>query len=248
MRIMVAGDWHGNKGFVEAFYDRWVSKMDVEAVVQVGDFGFWENGRGGPEFLDAVNACSVKHNVDTYWIDGNHEDHELLRSRYIQDQVDDFVEIRDHVFHIPRGLAWEWDGVKFMGFGGAYSPNKAQLTPYINWFPQEMAFDEEIDRAATRGTVDVLFSHDVPEGVQFMNEVFAGTVPIMGAMWSRRHMLRVAEAAQPTMIVHGHYHFHYKEFWNAPWGEVFVIGLDADMSAQHWGDVYTVLDTKYPTW
>lgn len=246
MKILCLGDTHTNAPFIDKFYSVAVALHDPDVIVQVGDFGFWENR--GPDFLDIVNDITTEYNKPFYWIDGNHENHELLHKNYVKGCYDDFVQMRSNIFYIPRGHTWEWDGLRFMGFGGAYSINKASLTPYINWFPEEMPSEEDIARANNHGKVDVLICHDTPEGTPLISFTFGKDTP-KGCMWSRKKLREVADSAQPKLIVHGHYHHPYTETWFSPWGDVKVIGLSGDYVAEHWSDMYTIIDTEYhPTW
>jgi Icc-related predicted phosphoesterase len=230
MKILVCGDWHGNTVFVENIFNAIAREgWEVDVIVQVGDFGFWEHRDEGVHFLDSLSTFSQESGIPIYWVDGNHENFEILYDQYLKGRYDEFIEIRPSIYYIPRGKTWEWDGVKFMGFGGAYSIDKNHRTPYISWWPQEMASDEEIERVRSKNEqVDVLFSHDVPQGVDVLTASGGFLLPIASAEHSRYLIRQVAEVARPKLIVHGHYHFRYGMLWGAPWGEVSVIGLTCD--------------------
>lgn len=247
MRILVAGDWHGNTNFALNIIEH-AQTFDCEAVFQVGDFGFWEHTKAGLWFMDQLELGAAKANMPIYWIDGNHENHALLRKKYMKGQVDQFVEIRPHVLYCPRGHTWEWDDVKFMGFGGAYSIDKNVRTPGTSWWPEEVGTQDEIDHAATKGTVDVLFTHDAPTGsdvLGFMRSAGYGTFPEIAEAQKSRWVVRdVVENAQPELLIHGHYHFPYKQEFKYNNGQCRIIGLDADYTASEWGDTYWVIDTK----
>lgn len=243
---MLAGDWHGNLLFVQKLYGKLIKELEVDTVIQLGDFGYWEHKKEGPLFLDGVSKVSQEYGVDTYWIDGNHENHEKLREDYIKDDPNRFVQIRDNLYHIPRGHTWTWDEITFMGFGGAYSIDKRFRSPFIDWWPDESPNEDEVQRAMTKGKVDVLLTHDVPAGVDVFAHAPFPLLPFPEAMVPRNCLRRVADATQPSKIFHGHYHFPYRTEWKAPWGIVEVRGLDADYTASHWRDVYSIIDTKEP--
>jgi predicted phosphodiesterase len=244
MRIAFLGDTHGNWGHIKRFYE-YLSVTDllddIDAVVQVGDFGFWEHKQHGVEFLDCVDRIAANRGVPLYWIDGNHENFELLYENYVQEKWDEFIPIRDNVIYIPRGKTWEWDGVKFMAFGGAYSVDKSARTPYISWWPHETPTMVEVDRAAANGTVDVLITHDV---CHLSNINLVMGLSRIDACEASRDMLDIVAAnARPRIIIHGHYHYPIRQIVGAPWGDVDIIGLDSDYTAQKWGDVFDILDT-----
>lgn len=232
MKILVCGDWHCNTLYVRNLFRAITDNLlgvKPDVIVQVGDFGFWEHQYDGLNFLDNVSHWSVDSGIPVYWIDGNHENFEILYRDYLKGRYDEFITIRPGIHYIPRGRVWEWDGVRFMGFGGAYSIDKFTRTAYISWWPQEMASDEELERVRQADEqVDVLFSHDVPDGVDIFSASGGLLLPIASAERSRQIMRQVADVARPKLIIHGHYHFRYSLVWPAPWGGVDVIGLTCD--------------------
>lgn len=127
--ILVAGDLHGD--FKHACYlvERAINQ-DVQAIVQVGDMGFWEHALEGFEFLDGLSHICVMNDMPFYWLDGNHESHTLLRAEYgpggpkHNPTPEGFWEIRPYVYYLPRGVRWTWNGVRMMALGGAYSVDK----------------------------------------------------------------------------------------------------------------------------
>lgn len=129
MRLLVAGDTHGNPQQI-LYLGQIALNQYADAIMIVGDFGFWEHERGGPEFLDVCSEVAVRNDLPIYWIDGNHENHTMLRKVYGPGgerhhlTSEGFWKIRDGLFYIPRGTRWNWDGVECLGLGGAYSVDK----------------------------------------------------------------------------------------------------------------------------
>lgn len=217
MRILAVGDTHGNAKFWQHIFSA-MSYLEYDVVVQVGDFGYWTHVPGGEEYLDFLELHCEQKNINLFWVDGNHENFDDLYSLPIQD--DGFRHVRPHIFHIPRGHTWEWDGVKFMGFGGAYSidqmdrvVNEMQGDPK-SWWPQEFITDDEVEKAIAAGPVDVLFAHDVPEGNQGLQEAFVlqkgwALDPIELSRQQRVQLRRVFDSARPSQLIHGHYHIRY---------------------------------------
>lgn len=243
MIIAAGGDVHANISFVEKFYKEVAAPYNADVIVQVGDTTLAWSRNVIEDFLDQVNALAVKYGIPFYFIDGNHEDFYTLFQKYMQDHTEGFVELRANVFYIPRGFAWEWDGVRFMGFGGAFSVNYASLTEFVNWFPEEEASFSDIERALSRGEVDVLFCHDAPATIRFMDELYAG-IEIAGCARNRDTLLKVCESAKPDLLIHGHHHVSYEEDWAAPWGAVKVRGLAADYTYDVMSDTYMIVDTS----
>lgn len=217
MRILAVGDTHGNVQFWQHVFNA-MSYLEYDVIVQVGDFGFWTHVPGGEEYLDFLEIVLTKKKVKLYWVDGNHENFDALYDLPVQS--DGFRKIRPHIFHIPRGHTWTWDKVKFMGFGGAYSID--QMPRVIDemegapksWWPQEFITDDEVERAIAAGPVDVLFSHDVPEGNQGLQEAFVlqkgwPLNPIELSRQQRVQLRRVFDSVRPSQLIHGHYHLRY---------------------------------------
>lgn len=127
--ILVAGDLHGDPRHTLYIFQT-AFAAEADAIVQVGDFGYWEHMHGGPEFLDMCSQLATENDLPLYWIDGNHENHTLLREKYgpggpeHKPTPEGFWEIRPGVYYVPRGTRWTWSGARMMGLGGAYSVDK----------------------------------------------------------------------------------------------------------------------------
>lgn len=242
MKIGFLGDTHGNWGH----YQRLIGmlsreEIEVDAIIQVGDFGFWEHRSHGVDFLDRMNTIIGNSDIPFYWIDGNHENFEYLYRDYVQGDYDDFIAIRSNINYIPRGMTWEWDAVRFMGFGGAYSIDKSTRTNFVSWWAEEVASDEEVAHAVSKGEVDVLITHDVANLSPIL--AIAGLKMIPATFRSREQLDKVVASAKPSTIVHGHYHHAYRAQARMDWGDVDIIGLDCD-TARSWTDCFRILDTE----
>lgn len=207
MRILAAGDWHGSVSQLAYIYDT-AAQEQADVIVHMGDFGYWEHMPGGAEFLDACQQFADAFSIELWWIDGNHENFDWLYD-YPLDKHGR-RPVRPNVIHLPRGHVWEWDGVKFMAFGGAFSIDRRHRKLGLSYWEQEMPTWDEVEYAQKQGQVDIMFTHDVPEGTHL--------APLLGPDWlakskypagcvSSRNMLRqVFNSANPELLVHGHYH------------------------------------------
>lgn len=130
MKLLVSGDWHGDPQHAVWTFEQALLN-DCSDIFQVGDFGYWEHLEGGVAFLDMCSSVAVENDMRLYWIDGNHENHTMLRALYgpegerYNPTPEGFWEIRPNVYYVPRGTRWNWNGVELMGLGGAYSVDKA---------------------------------------------------------------------------------------------------------------------------
>ncbi len=233
-RVLLLGDTHGNSTAIHYAIKTAVS-LDCEAILQLGDFGYWEHTQGGVQFLDNVNHMCELSSMPLIWLDGNHESQLMLRKVYFNEahRTDQgFYTIRPFIFHSPRGNIFTIGDVKFCTFGGAWSIDRGRRTIGKSWW-----WEEEIDwaevNAMKREHVDVLLTHDVPTFVDMsaVALVNGGQFHIIPeAEKNRKKLDRVVEKCTPRYIYHGHYHVDYKQHVTFPHGEVYVEGLNCDGS------------------
>lgn len=201
-KVMALGDTHGDRGFTRDAI-RWAAANDVDLIVQVGDFGFWPRLNNGQKFLNDVGKLSVELHVPFYFIDGNHEDHDMLDTLQAEDGFCSYGKYP--ITFIKRGTRWEWGGKTFGAFGGAYSIDRIQRIKFsyaYGWFPQEVP-DESV--IPDLGKVDVLFTHDAP----IVPPGMCGTGNFKSdpqSQASQRAVYEAMSAAKPSLLIHGHWH------------------------------------------
>lgn len=253
MKLLVVGDTHGSRSEVRRVFRRAV-EQGAEAIVQVGDFGFWEHEYAGIEFLDAFSRDAHDLDIPVYWVDGNHENHTMLRAEYgpgghkHNPTSEGFWRIRPNLFYIPRGTKWEWDGVTLMGVGGAVSIDKnyrldverKTMNPRSLWWPEEQITDEELEFVKSQGTADILFTHDCPTIAPFRNRLKED----LDSTAHRQKMNEIGRSVQPKFWFHGHMHeFYYYKFPHER-GEATVVGLECDGMDANWCYFDTALVDK----
>lgn len=246
MKLLLAGDVHGNVNHLISLF-RTANNLGVDRIVQLGDFGYWEHRQSGVEFLEVAEQCVIEYQIPLFWVDGNHENHEMLNEYPIQD--DGFRKIRSGVYHIPRGTIWEWDNVTFLGFGGAYSIDERSKTKFVSWWPNEEAstteVQETLDKLRSDGCpkVDVMLTHDAPNEINIEGLI----KNIWQSNRSRDKISAIFNAAKPKRLYHGHYHVrysakHFFDMFEDHASECLVEGLDCDGGWQ-FEDSYILLDT-----
>lgn len=245
--LLVAGDTHGNPNHIMYLFQRALAQ-DVDAIFQVGDFGYWEHDPDGGAYLDLVSDLAVSNAMPFYWIDGNHENHTLLREKYADAPrtSEGFWVIRDGLYYVPRGARWTWNGVSLMGFGGAISIDKNWRLdveknggikrngrrgpapgPRTLWWPEEETTDAELALALQDpAPVDILFTHDKPR---------ASTPPWnnkdLPELWPVQDRVQtLVRTLKPKLLIHGHLHIRYTDRIRCgDDGEHTVVeGLDCD--------------------
>lgn len=125
MRLLVAGDTHGNIEFISDYLYPCAADLGCDLIVQVGDFGYWEHDpEDDDDFLGRVDDAAHAFGIPFYWLRGNHDNIKYCLARYDVHTEDGFLVCRDNVLHIPDGHVWTWGGHRLRAFGGAYSVDK----------------------------------------------------------------------------------------------------------------------------
>lgn len=203
MRILLAGDWHGNRAWAETAFAA-AAANGCAQVLQLGDFGLWP-GRV-EAWLDHVDALAGAAGAPLTWIDGNHEDHDALDGwRAVQD-ADGLVTMREHVTWATRGARWQWDERRFGALGGAVSFDRFLRRAGANWWPQEVTTQADVDRLGD-GRLDVLATHAAPTTRAAPPRRLPYPQDIIEDALRQRDLLDQAVArTRPELVVHGHFH------------------------------------------
>lgn len=178
--IFITGDTHNridiSKLNTKNFpIQRELTKDDY--VIVCGDFGFvWDGGKNDQYWLDWLESRSFT----TLWIDGNHENFDLLEEYPVEEWNGGRVrKIRESVIHLSRGEVFNIDGLKFFTFGGARSTDQEYRIPGRSWWPQEMPTKEEMNRGMENleshgNRVDYILTHTAP--LRFVTSMIIGDI------------------------------------------------------------------------
>lgn len=227
-RIAFAGDWH--------MAEHWPARAVHHAkergagrILHAGDFGYLFY----PRFLRPLSRALEEAGLDLLFVDGNHDNHRYLAK--LPTWPNGLKEVAPNIWYVPRGTRWVWDGIRFLGLGGAHSVDRIQrLRTGDAWWPEETITDEQAAAAAAGGGADVMLTHDCPSGVPIPGlDSGASWWPvheIAAADTHRRQLRTVVDAVRPTTLWHGHYHRFYSEQVNFGW-PMTVIGLGANGDA-----------------
>lgn len=232
-RVLLAGDWHGNTRWAVQHVYPLARKQNCDVIVQLGDFGFW-HGREGERYLDVLNEKAATTGIPILWIDGNHENFDLLYE--IPVRADGLREVRPHVLHVPRAHRWTWGGRQFLACGGAASIDMAYRMPGRSWWAQESITTPEMDECIASGPVDVMLAHDTPVSVD-MGYGGEGdlSLPLYtrnAAYGNRLALQHIVDAVQPALYVHGHWHVENDRMVpRTDGGSMRVVSLQADDNA-----------------
>lgn len=255
MKILLSGDSHCDINHLKAISAR-MEKFECDKAFVLGDFGWWPKDKGGRKFIEKIG----KLDFPIYFLAGNHEDWEDLEKyqEYPDYNEEGFIEVAPNILYTPTGFRWEWDGVKFLSVGGAYSIDRKYRVKFISWFPQEIITIEDMDKALVTDldlthNVDVILSHDAPAGVDMAMEfamLYGGAKYFdldAGTGLNMNRLRTICDWWKPSRLYHGHWHLRYTQhhqFYDSSSKEnydIMVTGLNCNQTG---GEAFTVLDTK----
>ena len=173
--IYITGDTHGTVDWEKINTSNFPEQHDLtkdDYLIILGDFGgVWD----GAEHDSYVLKTYEKRNFTTLFIDGNHENHDLLDKYIVKKWNGGKVHfISDHVIHLMRGQVFTIDGIKFFTMGGAESTDRMYRREGESWWAREMPSDKEYKEARKNLAehdfkVDVVLTHCAPEGYIWKN-------------------------------------------------------------------------------
>lgn len=207
--IGLAGDWHGNGRYGRRALEYAIDRQ-ANVVLHMGDFGIMGADLTIQRYLESLSVVLDAHEIDLYFLDGNHEDHpQLAEYPYAEDGTQVLAK---RIFHLPRGFRWQWGDVKFLALGGAHSVDRQSRTPGYSWWPEETVTAEQASKVMQDGEADVMLTHDAPAGWTIPglgDDRYWPEAEIRTANLHRDLLALVAQTVKPRHLFHGHYHSRY---------------------------------------
>ena len=208
--IAFAGDWHSRIDGVQEKLQL-LAEAGVTRLHHVGDFALWPD-RSGRRFLDKVNEFAAEVDIRIAVTPGNHEDWHYLGVAFTKAGQERPAPIRSHIAALPRGFRWSQRGRSLLSFGGAASIDFEWRRPGFSWWPEELPTEADVADVRDRGMADVMICHDSPiPGTEKVKAIRARPGSWSGdALAYAAKGARIAtaawEAANPQILVHGHFH------------------------------------------
>lgn len=172
--IFVTGDTHADIDIGKLSVKNFPRQKDLsksDYLIVCGDFGLvWDGSSREMWWQDWL----TEKNFTTLWIDGNHENFDILREFPLTKKFGGVVrEIAPDIFHLDRGQVLTIDKKKIFVMGGARSHDKEYRIEHISWWEQEMPSRDEMDRAIEsldkhQWKVDYVLTHCAPRSIQSM--------------------------------------------------------------------------------
>ena len=177
-RTFVTGDCHGDLSRLWRF----IKKFDLgkgDNIIVLGDFGiFWRKDERDSKYW--IQLYEEKCNeVDLYWLDGNHENFDIIKNWNCGKNIYDNSE---HIHYCPRGFETfidvdcgdHMEARKALFIGGADSVDKFRRTKHLSWWEDETITDNDIN--GIKGAYYYVFSHCCPRSIFDTNKVYLCTL------------------------------------------------------------------------
>lgn len=168
-----------------------------------GDFGLvWDESDREMYWRNWLS----NRNFTTLFVDGNHENFNLLRQFPIKEKFGGYVrEIAPTVYHLERGQVFNVDGQRIFAMGGARSIDAYLRTEGRSWWPEEIPSKEEMDYAIAsldkaNWDVDYVITHCAPKSVQAEVLKYCDPDPVAG------FLERIYSELKFKRWYFGHYH------------------------------------------
>ncbi len=147
-RIFVTGDTHQGLDIRKLNTDNFPIQRELtkdDYLIICGDFGMiWNNGKEEIYWRKWLNT----KNFTTLWIDGNHENFDLIEQFPVSEWKGGKVQFIDKsIIHLMRGQVYTINGYKFFTMGGATSVDKQFRKEGLSWWKQEQPSYEEYNIA-----------------------------------------------------------------------------------------------------
>lgn len=179
-----------------------MSKEDY--LIICGDFGgVWDRTKERDQILNSL----ANKNFTTLFIDGNHENFDILNKMPVSQWHGGKVHfIRDSIIHLMRGQVFEIDGLTFFTMGGGNSIDKAYRVPHRSWWKQEMPSDEEKETGIKNlelhnNEVDYIITHTAPTDIVIqIRDVNGDELPL------NEYLLQIKHNVKFKKWFFGHFH------------------------------------------
>lgn len=208
MKCLIVGDIHGN--FLDLI--KLIKSKNVEAVIQVGDFGYWPGTPGWQE----KKSIFEKIDIPIYWCDGNHENHKVIREKSSL-TPEKTVELLNNCFYVKRGSLLKLNETKVLFMGGANSIDKGVRTLGIDYFPEETISWADFENIQDERP-DIIISHTCPN--EFVGDLqkkihdSQGLNITLDGDPSRKALSVLLDQFNPKLWFFGHWHTFVQKVHN----------------------------------
>lgn len=207
MATFLKGDIHGNLFEVIDFINRFdLGKNDN--IIILGDCGIaWRKDKKDlVQNIKLWNECG--NGVKLYFLDGNHENFNILNSLPIENNMG---KIADNIYHLRRGQVYEFENKKILVCGGADSIDKYRRVENFTWWKEETISQEAID-GIPAGHYDYVLTHCCPRSIFEENKIYLSTLQFLNENKINHNSEDILEQLKDKITFDhwyfGHYHIN----------------------------------------
>ncbi len=228
--IFITGDIHGEVDIRKLSSKNFSLHSELtrdDYLIICGDFGLrWDNSKEEKYWLRWLEQKPWT----TLWIDGNHENFDMLREYEVQQWNGGNVQkITDNIIHLCRGSVFELCGKKIFAFGGAESHDKEHRELGRTLWNEELPSEEEMEYGRQvlekhDWKVDIVVTHSLPQSIQakiFENDNF-------GENCLTKYFDELDSKLDYKLWFSGHYHktAQYSERYNLIYNSIVKLNDD----------------------
>lgn len=217
-KIIICGDIHGYWNYLNTL----LNKKKPNKLIVCGDFGYWPHMHKSKKFHKQGipwNQYGIKNSItDIFWLDGNHENHDVLTSltvKYGHNLPLRLREFENHnnfkykpIYYMPRCSRLDVNNYRCLFIGGGLSIDKEWRTEGVSWWRNEVLSHSDYLNFP-EGNFDIIFSHTMPTSAFQMVEL-----PMYTSDKMKDPSCDILEEAlikyKPKRWYFGHFHKYFK--------------------------------------
>ena len=170
-RFYVTGDIHGDFNSLLDFIEKFNLK-EGDNIIVLGDVALaWRQDQVDYN-ANIENYERWCNGVHLYWIDGNHENFDIIKSWELN--AEGIYNNSEHIHYCSRGTILNINDKKILFMGGADSVDKFRRTEHLSWWEDETVTDKDIQ--GITGHFNYVFSHACPRSIFNTNKVYLCTL------------------------------------------------------------------------
>ena len=226
--IWICGDTHGLQDIykVQDYFEEFIVNTHVtkeDYLIILGDVAVsWDDGIHDERVREILHSlpCTV------LWLDGNHENFDLLDELPITMWHGGKVQyITSDIIHLMRGQCYLINGKRIFVFGGANSVDQIYRIHGVDWWEKEMPASAEYEEGIMNlqnyeYKVDYILTHTCPRDIalRMTNDLRTGEEEL------QNYLQKIKEKTSFTHWYFGHWHQDIKiENITGVWYEIYQL-------------------------
>lgn len=203
--VLVVTDWHRATLPVYRVI-RKAKELGVKTIIHCGDLGYNFNNIHNNLFEKTLSKELKNSDLQMIWLDGNHDNQPWLNSLKTLDNGFKRTGKSNRLFYAPRGQRWQMAGRNLGALGGAITVNAFKYKEGITVFKDEQDVTDENVEALGYEKLDVLFTHEAPQGTQLENTLKLTDKDVINTSLTRDRILKAVHNTKPELVISGHWH------------------------------------------